>query len=218
MILARDEAKTLLSIPDGAEDAWLDLVLPMLDQTVKGHLSKNWLFDRGQIEKTEFLSGPGTDQLVLRWRPVVDSTLRIWVDSGGYFGKGTDAFGSDTELTSGVDFALRLDGEDAGDDSRVGWSGIVERIGSTDFEEDRTANWTTGIGNIKAVYKAGFVKVPPDVKLLATRLLARLRNDVEKGRVVASESISGYSYSLLNDAGDPLGAEAIGDKYREIPV
>lgn len=90
--------------------------------------------------------------------------IACWLDAAGYYGDGTGAFASTTQLTLGSDYGLERD------DNGLSQSGILVRLsgGPSGAVVDwpwgwrkgtLTARmppaWTEGMGNIKVVYAAG---------------------------------------------------------------
>jgi hypothetical protein len=154
-------------------------------------------------ERTEYLSGTGTQILLLNFRPVwTTPTPQCWVDEGGYWGQASGAFGSspDTQLTWGTDFALRIDDGGTG----LGRSGLLIRI-NRDWERPQvrmrgylSPSMGPAFGNIKVTYTAGFnVDMLPAVFRLACGLVvARLRTLYPYGMLPTSESYEERSVSM----------------------
>lgn len=190
--------KTHLGISDSAEDAALTQLLAQADAVIKAELGANI----EQAAYTEFYSGDGGRALVLRQRPV-QSIASIHVDNRGFFGEAAGAFGAESLLVAGEDYALQ---RDHGSDTEQSQSGIVLRLGN---------NWPAaparyrgllaqgarrGIGNIKVVYTAGYATPPADLELAANNLVAILRRTAASGAPVRSERLDYYSYTLASDA------------------
>jgi hypothetical protein len=208
------EFKTHLGLSGTASDS---LYQTYLNQAAAIITRKTGLvFDSASA--TEFYQGTGTNQLVLRRRPVT-AVASVYVDDSAYFGFASGAFGSSTLLTSGEDFALDITADSF---SR---SGILYRIGSV-WPALRIRNGSEliggevpGLGNIKVTYTAGYSSTPDDLKL-AGILLARviMLSSSNGGQMVASESLEYYSYSLKGNAdaaNDMHSVQAIVNGYRE---
>ncbi len=115
--------------------------------------------------------------------------LAVWIDIGGYYGTGPDAFPNTALLREGSDFALLRD-----EPSQQGWSrsGLIRRLGAGPtgsmsdwpFEWRRgtlTARiapaWSRGYGNVRVVscqgYPAG--SIPDDLVQAVYQLAAAMR-------------------------------------------
>lgn len=208
------EFKTHLGISGSSSDS---LYQTYLDQASAIITRKTGLvFDSASA--TEFYQGTGTNQLVLRRRPVT-AVASVYVDDSAYFGFASGAFGSSTLLTAGTDYALDIQS------SSFSRSGILYRInGVWDGANYRAGNELVGgdgpgLGNIKVTYTAGYSTTPSDLKL-AGILLARviMLSSSNGGQMVQSESLEYYSYTLKGSseaASDIHSVNAIVNAYRE---
>ncbi len=152
---------------------------------------------------TEFCGGNGTSELRLMHIPV-QSVQGVWLDPSGYFGDPTNAFAADTELTQGIDYALWRD--DAAD-SGVSHRGALVRIDGAVWPRPsaRVAGLLasapgTAYGNIKVVYTAGYLHIPPEAQLAANQLVAQIRKGALDGGSLHSERYDYYSYERLTPA------------------
>lgn len=203
--------KSFLGITGTAQDTLLTLILAGADSAVKTYLGRD-------IEQTTYpgaaaygvgdsgyYSGDNARFLRLRQYPV-QSVTSIYLDWDGHFGTGTDPFDSTTLLAAGTDYRLHLDGCLPGSSTKVGYSGLVERInGIWPATSIRRIGELTGRevpqgGNIKVAYVAGYATVPSDLVLACCQIGARIRNTTSKGDMLQSESLGGYSYSLAAQA------------------
>lgn len=167
---------------------------------------------------TEYYLGTGTNQLVLRRRPVT-AIASIYVDDSAYFGFASGAFGSSTLLTAGEDYALDIQSSAfsrSGIVYRIGayWNGASNRIGT-----ELVGGEGPGLGNIKITYTAGYSTTPDDLKL-AGILMARviMLSSANGGQMVQSESLEYYSYTLKGSseaASDLHSVNSIVNAYRE---
>lgn len=213
MLITLAEYKAFAGITDTGDDTALGKLVSGIDAGAKKFLRRNI----EQQTKTEYLSGHGRGKLYLGERPlsaISGGSLGVWVDAGGYFGHGSGAFSSSTQLTLGVDFAP----EDLAQ-SEKNQSCLVWLWGPT----SPGGNWPQGHGNIKAVYTAGYSVVPEDIKLGCFLLAAGVWNDRKIGSPLESEQLGSYSYTLLSGGGGSVGwakqlREAVGYlmPYREV--
>lgn len=197
-----NEIKRLLEIPlnHTAEDAKLLLLL---------RVASDWigeLLDRPDLtlkSRTEYYDGTGTQNLLLRSRPVYTSTTpQVFVDTSGYWATASGSFNSTTtQLTWGSDFSLRLDPGENG----LSRSGILIRIGST-WERPQVRQQGllspfigVGNGNIKVTYLAGYTVdlMPSSIRMAVLFLVSRLRYVLPLGVELGSESYEERSISIV---------------------
>lgn len=197
------ELKVLLGIDPGntAQDAKL-----LLLNTVAGDWLGEWLNRPGFDLKarTEYYDGTGTQNLLLRSRPVFTSpTVQVFTDSNGNWGSTSGSFDSSTSaLTYGTDFALRLDPGEEG----VSRSGILVRInGYWEKPAVRQTGYLSPFigqanGNVKVIYTAGHTidTMPSMLRMAANFLVARLNHVWPLGVELGSESYEERSLSYIN--------------------
>lgn len=156
--------------------------------------------------RTEYYDGVVGRELKLRWRPIIKTGLRVWIDEGGFYGDGSGTpFDTGTEWTLGQDF-----------DAPEVWNGysVSGRLVSLGGiwparwlrPPARLASELVGErGAVKVTYKAGWASQDiPSALIQAAYLEATTlfnlgvsRNgDVMTGMIKTSESLNGYSYSL----------------------
>lgn len=208
------EFKTHLGISGTASDS---LYQTYLDQA-SAIITRKTGLTFTSAEATEFYQGTGTNQLVLRRRPVT-AIGSVYVDDSAYFGFASGAFGSSTLLTAGTDYALAIESSafsKSGILYRIGdiWPHTTQRLGS-----ELVGGEMPGLGNIKITYTAGYSTTPDDLKL-AGILLARviMLSSSNGGQLVQSESLEYYSYTLKGNAeaaSDIHSVNAIVNAYRE---
>lgn len=188
--------KTYLKISDSSEDTFLTAVLAYADALIKRYLNQN-------IESatyTEYYSGNGTRHIRLRQRPVTSITS-VYLDSGGYFGTGTDAFASTTLLTAGTDYTIVKDQSDGSSKS-----GLLERLnGMWPQVAVRTVGMLTPAyennrGNIKVTYVGGYSSIPDDLVFAEILTVANIRFMQPHGARLQSEGYEDYNYSLASMA------------------
>lgn len=185
--------KAVLEISGSKEDVRLQHLIDAADAAVKRFAK----LDFEQVTRTEFYSGDGTRFLVLRQRPVTE-ILNLWLDDSGNFGSGS-GFGAETLLQAGVDYEMRLDGDEAS----ACESGIVLRIGTVWPNLNRisvvgklTADIGPAFGNIKIQYTAGWNPVPADVKIAVATYAGYLRRMIPFGGSVTEETLGRWSYKI----------------------
>lgn len=164
----------------------------------------------------------------------------VYVDPQGAWGQSPTAFGSGTQLTNGVMFAVNLGRGGVTSQSGIlkrlgfggagfiGWGGFPQSYG-TGFGKlaaSRLPVWPLGYGNIKVIYPAGFATVPGDLVTAANQLVTYVaRNQPLGGLTPSSEGYESYSYSLMaansgsSSSGDPeLGTiRSVLVRYRDTP-
>lgn len=148
----------------------------------------------------EYYDGNGYRDIVLR-NPWVAAVSEVRLDVGGAYNQASSAFGANTILTQGRDWALVKDGR----------SGLLRRLTNnaywfpSDLVYLRSAGglafrgpavWPACYGGIKVTYTYGFEKVPDDVRLALVTAVSIIKNTTKYGWPVQSESMGDYSYSL----------------------
>lgn len=146
---------------------------------------------------TEYYTGDGTSELVLRQRPV-RSITSVYVDGDAYFGEASNAFESGDQLTAGTDFVLHR----RTTDTEASTSGVLLRLNNVwPRSTSRIPGLLTEvsgapIGNIKVTYLAGYKQIPHDLIWATNQLVAEMRRTAESGGGFQSESYDGYSYAM----------------------
>lgn len=194
----RSNVKTHLGLAseDTSLDALIDLLLLEVDEVINGYTGRG---DLSSSQATEYYDGAGRELLLLRRRPVT-AVGGVWVDQAAFYGNASGAFPSDSEWTSGTDFALPRS------DASEGNGGVLVAIRNPDFGGGGI--WPAGRGNIKVTYTAGYATIPKDLTLAATNLTVLLVNASEKGQILSGETIGSYSYQLLTADAYKAGAAA----------
>lgn len=95
--------RTRMSIPDSVSDAVLESILDGVEATVELFLGYSLV--GGSVVK--YLTGDGTQRLVLPDRPVL-SVTEVREDADGRFGDNGDAYGTATILTAGEGYAVEI--------------------------------------------------------------------------------------------------------------
>lgn len=195
-----NELKGLLEIDpaDRAEDKNLLFLSEYASGIIEEFLDRPGLSLR---ERTEYYAGTGTNLLCLRSRPVYASPApSVRVDSQGFFGAASGSFGSDTALTYGTDYAVKIDQ----DDGLRGRSGIlVKMTGYWERPRVRTPGLLTpylgqGQGNIKVTYTGGYTadSLPLNFRLAASLLITKLRYIFPLGVELGGEGYEERSISV----------------------
>jgi hypothetical protein len=160
--------------------------------------------------RTFYLDGNGSQELQIPEFPV-QSVTSVYVDRGGYYGQGTDAFDTDTLLTAGTDYYLVID-----DHGVNGWSktGLLRRVGTVwPYNVSRKPGYLSKQrepchGCIKLTAVTGYTLVPFDLKMAIFDLVNFYRSAAADGRLLQSEGGEGYNYSLggLDEEAKRLGS------------
>jgi hypothetical protein len=201
--------KILLGVPmsDVSKDVSLTQDLAFADGTIKRFLKRPYL---EATAITEYLSGNGKPELVLRHYPV-QKVEGVWVDPVGYGGQGPNPFGPATLYRQGIDWALTVDQADG--TSQAGTllrltGGVLGPAADSTFwggygrgslTMQMPPAWPGGMQNIKVQYTAGYLPlaVPPELKIACAELAAYFRRVKKLGGVpLQSEHLDDYSYTL----------------------
>jgi len=228
--VTRAELKTFLGVAasDTSQDALFDQLI--VDASAGVDLWTGRTFAGGVVTATEYYSGNGLPELVLRRRPVVVTGLAVNLDAIGYFGVPAAAFDSTTLLTHGADYVLRID-----DPAGLSQSGLLLWLGGSAMSGFPPAavpgvltpgaarvGWPAGVGNIRVTYGAGYAAVPDAIKTATRKLAAALNLYIKSGDlVVSSRSVGPYSWSktqLRSLADKTFGSDSTDElrRYREV--
>lgn len=189
MITELDVVKDHLDIDrtDSGEDNRLQQFLNQVEDIVFGYTGRGAdLYS--SADYTEFHSGTGRIRMYSRMRPLTDVTT-LHIDSVGYFGKGTsgDIFSANSLLTEGSDYVPVR--EDESEENR----GEIQAINQ---------KFTTGQGNIKLVYTAGYTNLPNDLQFAILQLLSLVNASAEKGVTLKSETFGKYEWEAADNDSD----------------
>lgn len=208
--------------------AWLQSLVLAMDAAIIKYLQRNIELD----DYTQFLSGKGRSEIVLKQTPIV-TINHLYLDDAGYFGKAPGAFAAGTELTEGVDFVAVID-----DGATLSESGLVLKISGANggflgayprqcypskLAGSKPPFWPAGYGNIKVEYSAGYAEVPLDLANAAASLVVYAARNQPGGGILSNESLGSYSYSTIQLAatGNCPELGSIGETlkaYREAPL
>ncbi len=192
------EVKAMLDINpnDTSEDVKLGLLIETASSWIQELLNRDFSLK----SRTQYLSGSGTMELCLRYRPVRLSPLPVVYEDDtdlGFYGSVPGSFDSTTQLVYGDDFALVLDedidGDGIFDASR---SGILVRVNQY---WDKPIYRQVGLlspfvgrayGNIKVIYTAGYTVdgLPSQIRTATDILVSKLRAFIPVGSLLTSES------------------------------
>ena len=242
-----ERVKALLGISTMALDDSVKIVVAAAQSVVRSWLRRGYseaVFHEWPERSTAnvfYMSGNGYYNLQWSFRPLV-SIQQLFLDSTGYWGRGTNAFASTTEQDEGVSWVIDYD--DGGQQSS---SGIIYRLlgastsgaGAAMFSDDtgwypgpaagisiapgslalngrRAANWPAGSGNIKLVnVVCGFETLPEDIAHATDMTAVWMFQNKERGNAVSSESYQGASVSVAQcEDVIPGPARSILKKYR----
>ena len=160
-----------------------------------------------QRSYSEYYSGDGTVQLILRQYPVI-SVERVCVDLGGYFGAPAGSFATADNLVSGVDYALM-----AGQRGN-GSSGILRRVNGTwpsmPSRVLGTVQTLPGVaqGNILVEYTAGYEQVPASLSMAVNSLVMRgvFQSQFGGGLQSASYEDAAASFASSDEVAKTVGS------------
>jgi hypothetical protein len=134
----------------------------------------------------------------------------VFFDPGGYWGQAPSAFAPGTLLVLGVQVVVDTDDSQG----KISERGLLRRIGGSGagfvgfYPENfysgklgayRLPMWPRGDGNLKVLYSAGHQlgKIPLPLQNACKQLVAWMARNNPAGAPLASESLGGYSYSVL---------------------
>jgi hypothetical protein len=210
---------------DTSQDPWLLFLIDAASEVITSYLGRRL----ESANYVEFYDGTSQRVLVLGQRPVT-AINNLWVDFNAGFGfNPSGAFGPDTLLQPGVDYALDLDSQLPHSTTPCSRSGIVYRlktywqeIGRTYFPGKLTAELGPAYGCIKVDYVAGYPagNVPHDLQYAAAYLVAYMKRTLPVGALLAQEKIGDYAYRLQQVARYPeLGSVVqVLSRYKEVAL
>lgn len=239
-----DQIQMLLSTTGDAE--LLQMLLDSADAAIRSYLRRgvgrtaftSWPESGAD---TVFLTGSGTRELILPFRPV-SAVASVYEDLAGYWGQASGAFASSTLLTAGVHYAMWLDDGDqsssgtlvrlagpaaGGASGEYGWfpptwdAGVSRR--GTLAAGRRGPVWPARDGCLKITFTAGFAAVPADLSQAVLQLAALMKKTAPHGGLPASsESLGRYSYSLatnlLGGSENMAATRNLLKRYRELAL
>lgn len=156
---------------------------------------------------TEWRDAPLVGSIWLTETPVWSITS-INFDGAGGFGQTPNTFGTDTLLTYGEGYILRIDDADqksyCGEvlSMNRGWqwwpAGGLLGAGRSNRTPAGLLNYKPQPipGAFKVIYLGGYTLIPDDLRLAIWQIVADRRFAADAGVVFQSESMEGYSYSL----------------------
>lgn len=208
-----NELKTLLEIDPGDHSS--DKKLSFLNEHAANIIEELLDRDFSYKSRTRYYDGTGTQNLVLKHRPVYPappagfSAISVVIDESGYYGTAAGSY-TDTPLTYGSDYSLKIDMDDGG--SR---SAILRRIRNVwPQPSHRQAGYLTPFlgrdtGSVKVTYTAGYTvdTLPAAFREAAGLLIARMNSLWPLGLPLNSESY-----------GDSAGSVGMGyfNQYKDI--
>ncbi len=206
------EIKSVLQIDpeDLSEDKTLGFYIEWVSSWFEEILNRDFVYKT----RTQYYRGSGTQKLLLRNRPVYPAPtnplylpIQVTYDSSGYYGSAPGAFtnagGTSSAYTYGVNYCLQIDQDDGS--SR---SGILLRIGDAWLKPTvRQAGLLSpfigdDMGSYQVIYTAGYTveTLPGIVRAAANELVAKLRFHFPLGFDTSGDSYEEKSVSILNDA------------------
>ncbi len=201
------EIKKVLGIDPGdrSEDTQLAWYLEWASRIIEDYLNRNLFFK----DRTEYYSGTGTQNFLLRSRPVFPNPpapytpITIIVDENGFYGSSSGAFVTSPTtqpLVYGQDFTIVVDQDDGSS-----LSAIVIRISNYwNKPTVRQAGLLSpflgkAYGNIRVSYCAGYSldNLPSSIRAAVDILVARIRLLMPLGISIAGESFEERSISYF---------------------
>ena len=207
------ELKLHLGITGAGEDSLLTQLLHQMDD-VFWQFTKRRSAEFLSSEQTEYYSGAGFASIPLRRRPAT-AVANVWLDGGGRFGQGVDAFPASSLLTSGEDYYVETLEERKDNPSLLHYAGAAYLSDERDvslggLDAQFGAGWPIGTGNVKVQYTAGWTAVPNDIRLAIYTLAGMVKKGAEQQTgILKSERFGRYAYQLMS-AGDEGETPGIG--------
>lgn len=209
-----DEVKDMLGVTSSDRDTQYAALIPAVERLVK-----NWT--RNQFARatyTEYLTGNGRREILLRHRPVASITT-VHVNDTGRYGDGPGSFDADALLTAGTDYSLKRDWttETTGDSGiLVRHNGVWPMVSAVSQFGYLSSEPGPSYGNIKVVYVAGYDPIPEDVKWAIAQIIEWFRSfnlGIEKERI--GDYMVEYSLAKFDAGSDMAGPRRILSQYRE---
>ncbi len=137
----------------------------------------------------------------------------VWQNPIGYYGQSPSGFDDGNIVVNGSQFVVVLDS--GGIKSHRGLLRCIAGTGTAGpgFFWQLPGNtymgklaayslprWPIGSGNIKVAYSAGYAstEIPEDIKMATVMLVAQMIRNQPSGSMLSTESLGGYSYSVLS--------------------
>lgn len=201
-----NELKVILEIhkDNTAEDSKLLFFLDIATEWVAEFLGRPELF---LATRTEYYDGWNTQFLTLTRRPVFTSGMEVYVDSQGNYGQSSGGFASNTLLTMGTDYVLRVDQPNGS--SRCGILQRINNVWPRPFVRRTgllTPIMTRDTGSIKVTYSAGWTVdgLPSQVRFACNLLASKIRYLMPVGMEINSENYKDRSISIATTQKDYL--------------
>ncbi len=208
LITDLNEAKSLFEIDpdDHREDKNINFFIGYATRIIEEYLNRPGL---SKQSRTEYYGGTGTQQLLLRSRPVFTTpTIQCFVDEGGgNYGQTSGGFDPNTTMLEyGKDFFVKIDQDDG-----TSRSGILVRNRDLWYKPGvRQRGFLApfiarqDFGSIKVVYTGGWTvdTLPPDFRLAANTLVAKMRHMYPLGLALNQDGYEDRSFSILEERRD----------------
>jgi hypothetical protein len=222
MTLPQVQANLGLSFIDSTEQAKYQAWLNSIDAAVRTYCKWDLQYHTGDVQ---YYNGNGQTNLVLRTPYLLaDGSLQVYLDMTGYSGFGTNPFAAATLLTIGTDYIPRIEGVAQDGVTPQSKSALLMKLRNVNsslwwpsdqfFRQSQPGGlafirgpyWPAGQGNIKVVCNYGFSTTPADIQQAIVNWLTMLRGMVQRGVIVSSQNIAGYSYSAALGQFQELGS------------
>lgn len=213
-----ESVKTQAGIPVSVtvKDAQYQLLINAITSLVKKQFGR----DIERTTYTEYHSGDNTPILILNQFPAISITS-ICFDQTGYGGFGENAFPVENNLVQGLDYMLKSVQGGVGASGEVirlngVWEGTPVRLPGS-----LAARPPNKVGNIKVVYVAGFLTIPPSIVMAVNSAVIKQSIVSPAGGVASSMAYEDGSISFANP--DSLATvfasvENVLAAYTDIPI
>lgn len=205
-LVSLEACKDFCEVTTSRLDEKLTQILRGSEQAVRAHCGKDLETGFESASRTYYppVDQLGTDRLTLPERPVTAITS-IHIDSTGYYGVPSGAFGTNTEQTSGVQYVLDTE------DGSTSKSGILIKLpsvlGGAVSPLSQGPVWPAYAGGVKIIYTAGYVPRPhasPTMPRLIEMAVMTLFRECwvtsKEGVPLDSQAVLQSSYQVAGDA------------------
>lgn len=198
------KASAGISPENTREDKKILFCLEWASEWIEEHLNRGLALK----SRTEYYDGTGAQTIQLKARPVYTTpAIAVSVDEAGFYGSSSGSFASNTALTYGTDFCVKIDQEN--NRSR---SGLLLRINNvwprpSVRQKGLLAPFLgRSMGNVKVTYTAGYTvdDMPSQIRLACNILANRIRYILPLGMELGSESYEERHITLVTRQKDYL--------------
>ena len=191
---------------DAQYDALINQLIPQVSKLITKKLNRPFILASNAANPiTEYLDGANSPWLILKLWPV-QLIVNIWECDYAFWGSAPNSFQSSDQLTSGTDYALRIDAANGASRSAMVLKLNDVWRGTWTYDANMLSPLqTSGYGNIKVQYVYGFNEIPDDLNLAALLVMGKVRQARTFGSMPQTQSYEEYAMTLLNDPAVKLG-------------